>query len=136
MTVTCSRCLGRREISTMDALQAALQVKTLDQLAELEERVSRCVCVCVCVCVCGGGCFWGEGAGGNLLSTPYRDFEHQSRIEDSLKKVEDLKARGEATRCCRVAVLMQYLHNSPGINEAQDRAPTSAEAHADRLPGS
>ena len=37
----------------MDALQAALQVKTLDQLAELEERVSRCVCVCVCV--------WGGG---------------------------------------------------------------------------
>lgn len=36
----------RREISSMDALQAALQVKTLDQLAELEERVSRCVCVC------------------------------------------------------------------------------------------
>lgn len=30
----------------MDALQAALQVKTLDQLAELEERVSRSVCVC------------------------------------------------------------------------------------------
>ena len=39
----------------MDALQAALQVKTLDQLAELEERVSRCLCVCVCVCVCVGG---------------------------------------------------------------------------------
>ena len=39
----------------MDALQAALQVKTLDQLAELEERVSRCLCVCVCVCALGGG---------------------------------------------------------------------------------
>ena len=74
----------------MDALQAALQVKTLDQLAELEERVSRCVCVCV-----GGG--GRERAGGNLLSTTYRDFEHQSQIEESLKKVEDLKARGETT---------------------------------------
>ena len=41
------KCFGRREISTMDALQAALQVKTLDQLAELEERVSRSVCVCM-----------------------------------------------------------------------------------------
>ena len=39
----------------MDALQAALQVKTLDQLAELEERVSRCVCVCVCALGGGGG---------------------------------------------------------------------------------
>ena len=116
----------------MDALQAALQVKTLDQLAELEERVSRCLCVCVCVCALGGG----GRAGGNLLSTTYRDFEHQSQIEESLKKVEDLKARGETTRYCRVAVLMQYTSNSPGINKTQDRAPTSAETHADRVPGS
>lgn len=42
----CHVMYRRREISSMDALQAALQVKTLDQLAELEERVSRCVCVC------------------------------------------------------------------------------------------
>ena len=87
------------------------------------------------MCVCDGGVGW-EGAGGNLLSATYRDFERQSQIEESLKKVEDLKARGEATRCCRVAVLMQYTSNSPGINKAQDRAPTSAEAYADRLPGS
>lgn len=75
---------------------------------------------------------------GDLLSTAYRDVEHHSQIEESLKKVEDLRARGKTTSCFRVALLMQCFHscNSPSINEAQDGAPTSAEAHANRLSGS
>lgn len=90
----------------------------------------------MCVCVRGKG--GEERPRGDLLSTACRDVEHHSQIEESLKKVEDLRARGETTSCCRVALLMQCFHssNSPGINEAQDGAPTSAETHADRLPGS
>lgn len=40
---------------------------------------------------------------GDLLSTAYRDVEHHSQIEESLKKVEDLRARGKTTSCFRVA---------------------------------
>jgi len=48
----------------MDALQTALRVKTLDQLAELEEKVDRWVGeLNLCVCVWGllvitGLCYW------------------------------------------------------------------------------
>ena len=54
----------------------------------------ECVGVSV-VCACVGVCVWREGNEYSKYCLSYRDFKHHSQIDESLKKVEDLKAKGE-----------------------------------------